>query len=346
MCAQVGPEIVLGKLARPAAPVKMGPMSQASAFVAGVIVAVTVMVGRDQPVEVAAKPPPPIVAARLAPVALPPPLPLPPPKRVKHVLIISEDGMRPDALTPERAPHHTALMRAGTTARTADTINHSDTLPSHASMLSGYAEKDHGMRWNSLQPSKGYIHVPTVFSVAKTHGMKTAMFVGKTKLRHLARPGTVDHYERPTFLCSGVVAAAGPYIVEHKPEMMFVHFANPDEYGHSDGWMSPAYLKHGVEASDHCLGKLLTYLDQAGIADETLVIVTADHGGHNRTHSGAKTIEVDRHIPWIARGPGVPVDTYIETTVTTWDTAATALAALKLPASPGMAGVSRFEFPD
>ncbi len=346
MCAEVGATIVVGKLARPRSPVKMGAMSRAAAFVAGVIVAVTVMVGRDHPVEVAAAPPPPVAAARLAPVALPPPPPPPtPPKRVKHVLIISEDGMRPDALTPERAPVHTAMMRAGTTARVADTINHSDTLPSHASMLSGFAEKDHGMTWGSLQPSKGYIRVPTIFSIAKAHGMSTMMFVGKTKLRHIARPGTVDHFARPTFLCAGVVAAAGDYIVENKPQMMFVHFADPDEYGHSDGWMSKAYLE-GVSRSDACLGKLLASLETAGIADETLVIVTADHGGHNRTHSGGKTIEVDRHIPWIARGPGVPVDTYIEATVTTWDTAATALAAMKLPATPGMAGVSRFEFPD
>jgi arylsulfatase A-like enzyme len=101
----------------------------------------------------------------------------------------------------------------------------------------------------------------------------------------------------------------------------------------------------GVVQSDRCLGKLLQALEDAGLADTTLVIVTADHGGHNRTHSGAKTIDVDRHIPWIARGPGVPVNAWIEATVDTVDTAATALAALKLPASPGMAGVSRIDFP-
>lgn len=325
----------------------MGPMrTSVLAFFAGVIVAVTVMVGREEPYEVRAEAPRPMVAARLAPVALEPaaaPTPPPAPPTVKHVLIISEDGMRPDALTLERAPNHNALMRQGTTARTCDTINQSDTLPSHASMLSGFAAQDHGLRWNSLQPSKGYIHVPTIFSIAKAHGMSTAMFVGKTKLRHIARPGSVDHYERPTFLCSGVVKAAGAYLAAEHPQVMFVHFADPDEYGHSDGWMSPAYLR-GVEQSDRCLGQLMDSLAAAGMADSTLVIVTADHGGHNRTHSGAKTIEVDRHIPWIARGPGVPVDAWIEATVDTMDTAATALAALKLPADPGMVGVSRFDF--
>jgi predicted AlkP superfamily pyrophosphatase or phosphodiesterase len=315
------------------------------AFIAGLVVALTVMVGRDLPHEVrAAAPARPMVAARLAPVALEPPPPAPPPQ-VHHVLIISEDGMRPDALTEERAPNHHRLMREGSTARTCDTIDQSDTLPSHASMLSGVPVQVHGVRWGSLQPSKGFIKVPTIFSIAKQHGLKTAIFAGKTKLRHLARPGTVDVFERPTFLCSGVVKRATEYMLAEKPEVMFVHFSDPDEYGHSDGWMSPAYLQ-GVTQSDRCLGKMMDALVAAGIADTTLVIVTADHGGHNRTHSGAKHIEVDRHIPWIARGPGVPAGAWIEETVDTVDTAATGLAALKLEAPEGMTGVSRFVFPE
>ena len=269
---------------------------------------------------------------------------LPPPAPIQRVLIISEDGLRPDALSDDRTPVHAALMAAGTTARVADTIVPSETLPSHASMLSGYAPEDHGMVWDSFDADKGYIETPTLFSIAGEHGLSTAMFVGKGKLEHIARPGTIDYFQRPAFHCKAVVEAASEYIVEHEPDVTFVHFADPDDAGHRDGWMSKGYLE-GVAKSDACLGTLLATLDDAGLADSTLVIVTADHGGHKRTHSGARKLESDRHIPWIARGPGVAAGAVLDTTVTTYDTAATALSALALPLPADLDGVPRLDLP-
>ena len=123
---------------------------------------------------------------------------------------------------------------------------------------------------------------------------------------------------------------------------MFVHFSDPDEYGHAKGWMSKEYLQ-GVAHSDKCLGRLLAALDESGLADSTLVIVTADHGGHGKKHSGGHT-ELDREIPWIVRGPGVAQGIYVDTPIRTVDTAATALAALRLPAPPNLVGLARLAF--
>jgi arylsulfatase A-like enzyme len=120
---------------------------------------------------------------------------------------------------------------------------------------------------------------------------------------------------------------------------MFVHFSDPDEYGHASGWMSHAYLR-GVHASDQCLAAVLAAIDASGLGDDTLVIVTADHGGHDRLHAGARRA-IDRTIPWIVRGPGVAGDTVLDADVSTMDTAATALAALGLPMPPTMAGMAR-----
>jgi arylsulfatase A-like enzyme len=256
---------------------------------------------------------------------------------VIRVVIISEDGLRPDALAD--APAHRAAARAGASAQLAQTIPESDTLPSHAAMLSGFGAAAHGLWWNSYQPARGYIHVPTVFSVAHEHGLKTAMFVGKPKLRHTAIPGTVDHFERPSYLCAGVARSAAAYFDRERPDLMFVHFSDPDEAGHARGWMSDAYLR-AVKESDRCLGELLAAIDASGAGDTTLVIITADHGGHGRRHSGGRA-EVDRDIPWIARGPGIAPGSVLADPVATVDTAATALAALQLPAPPNMQGTAR-----
>src|SRR4029079_3192610 len=65
-------------------------------------------------------------------------------------------------------------------------------------------------------------------------------------------------------------------------------------------------------------------------------ILSADHGGHGRNHSGS--IEEDRLIPWIAWGAGVRRGHRITAPISTLDTAATALWALGLAGSPEMQG--------
>ena len=299
-----------------------------------------------------APPPAPVVAApapaaapaaaRPAPVVAAPKPPPPKPEHPKHVVIISEDGMRPDILIPGLAPRHVQLMAEGTTAKFAETILDSDTLPSHASMLSGVGDGKHGLWWNSYKPDRGYIHVPTIFSVAHEKGLSTAMIVGKPKLQHIALPGTVDHYDRPSYLCGGVAKAVAEYFPAKKPNLLFVHFSDPDEYGHSHGWMSPEYQK-AVKASDACLATVLAAIDATDVKDSTLVIVTADHGGHGRAHSNGHEV-IDREIPWIARGPGIEPGSVLDHTVETVDTAATTLAALGLPALPDMQGSTRLLF--
>ena len=68
---------------------------------------------------------------------------------VKRVLIISYDGMRPDAIAQAPMPNLLALIEAGAFApTTARTIDYPATSPSHASMLSGLCMEDHGVIYN------------------------------------------------------------------------------------------------------------------------------------------------------------------------------------------------------
>lgn len=255
--------------------------------------------------------------------------------RVRRVLIVSEDGMRPDLITQQPMPWHERLAREGSYTWHARTIRHSDTLPSHASMLSGVDVNLHGLSWNSWRPARGFIHVPTIFTEAGARGLKTAAFVGKFKLRHILPEGAVGVFERPGYYCKKVSEEAARFLVAEKPDLAFVHFSDPDEAGHSTGWLSESYKRAGV-ASDRCLGTLYQALERSGLLEETLLIVSADHGGHNHGHSGA--LSCDREIPWIARGPRVRRDYNIHSPISTMDTAATALRALNLPLPAKLAG--------
>jgi predicted AlkP superfamily pyrophosphatase or phosphodiesterase len=257
------------------------------------------------------------------------------PTIVHHVIIISEDGLRPDALLLAHGPVHAAIMREGAYSMTARTIRHASTLPAHAAMLSGFDEGAHGLSWNGWKPERGFIQVPTVFDAALHAGDGSAAFVGKRKLEHIAPPGSIDVFSRPGFFCKKVVEEAARYFVEKRPQIEFVHFSDPDERGHAVGWMSDSQIE-AIRHTDACLATLIRAVHLAGMADDTLFILSADHGGHGRNHSGRT--EEDRLIPWIAWGAGVRPGVHLTGPISTMDTAATALWALGYPAPPEMQG--------
>ena len=251
-----------------------------------------------------------------------------------HVIILSEDGLRPDALAQARAPMHQVLMREGAFTMRARTIRFASTLPSHASMLSGFDVREHGLSWNSWQPERGFIKVPTVFSVMSDAKQDSAAFVGKRKLEHILPPGSATTFVNPGYLCHKVVPFAAAHFRDKRPRIEFVHFSDPDSSGHSVGWMSEDQLT-AVGRTDDCLTTLVEAI-KAIAPERTLLIISADHGGSGKNHSGAR--EEDRLIPWIVWGAGVRPGHRIEASVATFDTAATALWALGYAPLPGASG--------
>ena len=89
----------------------------------------------------------------------------------------------------------------------------------------------------------------------------------------------------------------------------FKDFAVPGDLADTGGdWREnyPDYLGciHSLDAN---LGRILDELERLGIADNTLVVYTSDHGSHFRTRNAEykrSCHEASIHIPLIARGPG------------------------------------------
>jgi arylsulfatase A-like enzyme len=251
-----------------------------------------------------------------------------------HVVLLSIDGLRPDAIALSDAPNLERLSQRGLSATEARTITLSYTLPSHASMLAGVDAPTHGLVHNDFTPRHGFSRAPTALYFAHDAGLATAMFVSKPKFRHLAIPGSVDVFERPSYQCPAVARRAASYIANVGAGLTFVHLSEPDSAGHDRGWMTVAYLR-AIAAADVCLGALLTAIEARRDRDRFLLIVTSDHGGHGRTHGSTR--EVDRRIPWIAWGSAVRPGPHTEP-VSVMDSAATALAALGLPLPPELEG--------
>jgi predicted AlkP superfamily pyrophosphatase or phosphodiesterase len=253
----------------------------------------------------------------------------------EHVLVVSIDGLRPDAIERFGARTLQRLMREGSYSLQATTILPSTTLPSHTSMLTGTEPEEHGVLWNREElDAHGHVATPTIFAAAKSAGFETAAFFSKAKFVHLAVPGTLDHVEAPSawpgkWLADRTVDAVERYLEQHRPNLLFVHLAEPDFAGHLAGWMSAPY-GWAVQRADRELGELLEAAESAYGAGNYTVIVTADHGGHGRGHGSDDPRDVT--IPWIAWGRGV-AGGELAPGIRTVDTAATALWLLGLPAA-------------
>jgi arylsulfatase A-like enzyme len=264
--------------------------------------------------------------------------------RPARVLILSIDGLRPDAieLTPMR--NLGALMQEGAYSLVAQTIFPSATLPSHASMLTGLCPAKHGVDWNDYIPERGFASGTDLFDLVHAAGLRTVMVVGKEKLRQITEPGSTDVFE---FINDRdvVIAARVAELIPEGFGLMFVHFPTPDWMGHEYGWLSPEQYSVLFRA-DEALQTILNTLQNAGMREDTLIIVTADHGGHDTSH-GSRRLE-DMTIPWIAAGPGVQ-HVVLSTAVNTTDTTATAAWALNLPLQPewdGLPVLEAFGLPD
>jgi phosphopentomutase len=132
-----------------------------------------------------------------------------------------------------------------------------------------------------------------------------------------------------------VARAAADYLKSSRPHLVFVHFADPDSLGHINGWMSPPYLRT-LQRIPSAILTLVRGLREAGIEEQTLLIITADHGGKGRDH--ATRDREDMTIPWIASGPGVRKNYELSRRLVIYDTAPTVLQALGLAVPSGLDG--------
>jgi hypothetical protein len=256
---------------------------------------------------------------------------------IRRALIISVDGLRPDLALRGDTPNIHKLINSGSFSLWARTTAESVTLPSHTSMLTGVPPVKHTIQWNDDLPLyyRVYPAFPTIFELAKKAGYTTAMAAGKSKFVALAKPGTLDWQFIPSetkIEDIDVTAQAVDMILDHEPDVMFVHLPGVDNAGHAYGWASPQQMA-AIAQADQCIGLILSALGERHVRDETFIIVTADHSGAGWSHGPDDPRS--RHIPWIAVGPGIrkglDLTVYSDLVINTEDTFSTVAYVLAIP---------------
>ncbi len=267
--------------------------------------------------------------------------------RAEHVFIISFDQAGPANIAQAEMPLFKQMAAEGAHTWEAYTVVPSLTLPSHVSMLTGVGIQKHQILWNDWDATKPRLAVPTIFELAKARGLSTAMVASKPKFKTFEQAGSLDAFVIPQdYLCKGIAAAAADLIKERKPNLCFFHFGDPDFTGHEFGVASPEKMQ-ALADCDAALKVIRDAVEAAGIADASVFILTADHGGHDRppaeiadrvrrnlppapgTHGSAESTDVI--IPWVAWGKSVKPGFTVTLPVVQYDTAATALWLLGVP---------------
>jgi hypothetical protein len=267
--------------------------------------------------------------------------PLPQTSVSRHVLVVSVDGLRPDAIATYNAPTLQRLMREGSYTLSATTIDPSTTLPSHTSMLTGQPPERHGVLWNNVATAAAdSIDLPNIFSLARAHGYSTAAFFSKAKFQPLQRLGTLDYSQAPggwfgRWSSDRTMSDVANYLQGARPNVLFVHLSDVDAAGHRSGWMTPEYGR-AVLSADAAINRLLGLAERVYGAGHFSLIVTADHGGHGTGHGSKDPRDVT--IPWITWGQGVKQGVLDQPAIRTMDTAATVLWLLGLTEQSDWAG--------
>ena len=196
-------------------------------------------------------------------------------------LVIIVDGMRPDALIKTENAKY--LLENSKYTLNAKTVTPSVTLPCHMSLFHSVDPSRHGTTTNvytpNVRPINGLCEV--LLNARKT----CAFFYNWEEIRDLARPNSLAF----SYFCKGrlfgydkandiITDAAIDYLTKNETDFTFLYLGYTDMAGHNFGWMSDEYM-NAMENSFKNISKL-----SVALPDDYVIIVTADHGGHDRTH--------------------------------------------------------------
>lgn len=245
------------------------------------------------------------------------------------------------------------------------------TMPSHSTMMTGLYPLAHGVRDN------GMFRLPesrtTLAEILKARGYATAAATGSFVLdRRFGLSQGFDLYEdriRREFenywgqrtvekntlffderSSEHVNAAILPWLRQNrdKPFFLWVHYWDPHQPPIPPAPYSEIFAKDlyqgEIAYADAALGQLLGELETAGVAERTVVVMTADHGEgldeHNEMTHSLLCYDATLHVPLIMAGPGVAAGKRVRERVGTVDILPTVLELLGAPARSDVQGRS------
>ncbi len=213
-------------------------------------------------------------------------------------LLILADGMRPDAIANLEKVQKTKKISSYTLSAT--TVFPSVTLPCHMSLFHSVEPSRHGTTTNTYAPQVR--PVKGLAEVLKGAGKKNATFYSWEELKDITRPASLvqsyycDFPENNRILTDFALQN----MQNQKCDFIFLYYHSPDTIGHKYGWMTQEYLDE-VKAVWEIIDEVIEKTP-----DEYNIVITADHGGHDRIHG--ENIPEDMLIPLFFIGKDIKQD--------------------------------------
>jgi len=244
--------------------------------------------------------------------------------RYQHVLMISVDGLRPEAAAGPGGAALPGFARLLAGAATLDARTDPDwtiTLPNHTGMLTGRCtegEAGHHWRLNDLPPPGQRLRgeVGGVFDAAAAAGLRCALFASKPKFVLYPRSwngvdaaraaGPIHEYDILGD-AAGTLAAVRAFWEQPAAaagSLAFAHLRDTDTAGHDHGWdLDPASpYSAAVARVDAALTATFDWLDaRPEFRARTAIILTTDHGGGTpfKNHHGEGRAATNYVIPFL-----------------------------------------------
>lgn len=231
-----------------------------------------------------------------------------------HVVILGFDGWSSSSFEEADMPFLKSQL-----PESAWTLHKRSILPSSsacnwATMFKGAGPEAHGyVDWNTRSPvlevteknRKGFF--PSVFSVYRESHPKAEMgyLYQWEGMRYLFDMDDFSFvYQFPSSVAGSdqMKNAAIAYLLREKPAIAAFFWGYPDITGHNLGWNSEEYLIE-LKHIDSIIEDIVNYCVEIGIYDNTLFVITSDHGGHDKTHG--QPLMSDIETPFIVFGPGI-----------------------------------------
>lgn len=224
--------------------------------------------------------------------------------RYKHVALIGVDGAG-DYFAKTDTPNIDRIFANGAVGHRVLTSIPTISAECWGSMLIGVGPEVHGLT-NDIVSSVPYPNdskYPTLFRVIREQNPHAVL--GSFCNWGPINAGIIESNINVTKdvagdekLCEKICA----YVKECRPEMLFVQFDEVDGAGHCHGYGTEKYYDQ-IKVEDRLIAKIYDAYAEAGIIDDTLFIVTADHGGIGQNHGG--TTDVEKYVMFAVAGHDV-----------------------------------------
>jgi len=224
----------------------------------------------------------------------------------KHVIIIGLDGWGSYSMDSAQAPNIRQYMAEGCYTLFKRTIRPSVSGPNWAAQMNGTPLESTGYTQNSPEPTF------------------------KLFLSYFKR------IDEPSENPESIVEESTKYIKEKKPALLFIHIDALDHAGHSFGRGTPEYYQ-ALEHADGQIAQIVEAIKEAGIYDDSVIILTSDHGHDGTGHGGDSLYEIE--TPFVIWGKGIKKGEEITETMIQYDVAATVAKILNLQTPQSWRGV-------